>query len=275
MFSASRVMRLFVFLGLFALFGLIALAEAQDYVSDMLQAVNQLRLQRREANPSLQPVCISERLTSLTRQYAELQASRQQGGHYVDGQFPKIRYSVEVAENLFEGYAEAGADRAQSVLTTMIRTPGQLQNLMDPGSTHIGVGRATSERDGTTYYYWVVVLAQTRERCGRAGESLAEMIAPPESRRELQHSFWEPVAGGGGIERVEEVQRTYLDTMPRVDESGANHQNLPQGDPMPQDYMADSQQNTQAQQPPQYSQNSQDSQQYPQPRQARFYRYQY
>lgn len=195
------------------------LAYAQDYVSDMLEAINNARRQAR-----VRPVCISERLLGRARQYAELQAARQQGGHYVDGRLPRDRYDVDrVTEALFEGYGESGAGRASTALPMMLQGRRTRRNLLNPYYTHVAVGRATGERDGQQFYYWVVVLTKSRERCGRAGQSVAEMIAPPERRKEIQHSYWEPIPGMGGMERVEEVERTMLDTVPRIDETDSYH----------------------------------------------------
>lgn len=215
------------------IFALISLASAQDFVQSMLRQVNVARRQG-----GLAPVCISPRLMTIAQRYASLQARTRRGGHYADGSRPEWRIPYPVmAENLFEGFGGAGSGHARVAMGELMQDAPHRSNIMDPRFTHIGVGRASVYRAGQTYYYWVQIFVQSAEPCRwwRFPPTLPNVIAPPEQRTVIRKWVDEPYPGAGGVERLEEIRKTFPNSVPPIDESGSwdhlDNQDYPLNDP--------------------------------------------
>lgn len=209
---------------LITFFGCFAVVSAQSFVTDMLSQINKERTAEGVAS-----VCLSPQLTKTAQTYADLQASLKQGGHYAGGQTPQDRVGnlTSVAENLFEGYQAAGSSSAVVANTELMRDAPDRANIINSDYTHVGIGRAYTEQQGQQYYYWVQFFAKMDDLCSpsnplgaKTAKSLPEQLAPTEKSVVIRQTINETVPGGGGMERVEQVEKTYLDTVPRIDESG-------------------------------------------------------
>lgn len=212
---------------------LLSLVSAQHFLRSMVGEINSAR-----RRVSVRPVCISPRLTTIAQRYADLQASRRRGGHYVDGRSPESRIPYySMAENLFEGFGGAGSGSARMAMGELMQDVPHRHNILDPDFTHVGVGRAVVDRAGQSYYYWVQIFARTGEPCRfwRFQPTLPGAIIPPEERMVIRKRVREPYPGAGGVEEVEEVRKTYLDSVPPIDESSSwdhlGNRNHPFNDP--------------------------------------------
>ena len=187
----------------------------------MLMKINEAR---RLAN--LKSLCISDQLTLSAQIYADKQAAMNMGGHFVGGE--RLRQRVvgikHVGENLFEGHGMTGAAEPAVAITEIMGDCNQRALVLDPLFTHVGIGRAaTTDGNDQPYYYWVQIFAQLNEPCtvenrfGVKPPTVAEYMAPPQTITMVKRKMVRPmIPGADGVEKVERVQRTYLDTIPRV-----------------------------------------------------------
>lgn len=221
-----RIISICMDLPLIILFLLIKAITGRSFDRDLIKEINQSRQE-----VGLKPICLSPKLTIIAQRYADVQASLGKGGHYADGKSPDIRAIRfrPIAENLFEGFSLMGGGKAAIVHQAIMNHPQQRDNIYSNRFSHVGIGRAETERSGQRYYYWVQLFARTSELCSwrnplgsLAGQSLAEAIAPPEQVIQIKHSFNEPEPGAGGLESVQTVHKTYLDTIPRIEEDSTN-----------------------------------------------------
>lgn len=152
---------------------LVGFATAQSYVRNMLYEINRAR-----EYVGLPALCLSISLTRQAQDYANLQASRRQGGHYVDGYDPEERalgYRI-MAENLFEGFGAAGCGSSRFAIGELMRDAPHRDNILAPEFTHVGIGRGTSFRQGRPYYYWVQIFVRSSKPCGWAPRLLLPRV---------------------------------------------------------------------------------------------------
>ena len=132
------------------------------YKKEMFERINKSR-----QGQGLPALCLNEKMMNIAQNYAGIQASKNQGGHFVGGVAPEqragsIRY---FAENLAEGPLCSDGWSGPKTHEIFMNNDVNRQNIMNPAYTHIGIGRATGSRNNAMYYYWVVWLAQLNEPC--------------------------------------------------------------------------------------------------------------
>jgi uncharacterized protein YkwD len=119
--------------------------------AEMLSRVNALR-----AAVGASPVTMCSPLTAAAQDYSGLMASTNYYGHVgPDGSEPWDRMSAHgynwrgAGENIAVGY-----QRVDEVMTAWRNSAGHYANIIKPGFTHVGFGRATSTNEGARIY-WV------------------------------------------------------------------------------------------------------------------------
>jgi uncharacterized protein YkwD len=92
------------------------------------------------------------KLDTVTRNYAQLMASRNEMGHFVGGTNPGQRITaggyrwLRYGENVARGYRTA-----QAVMNGWMNSPGHRANILNPRFVDLGVGVAT--RNGGTKFF--------------------------------------------------------------------------------------------------------------------------
>lgn len=114
-------------------------------------AVHLATINTARAQAGLRPLALDPRLATIAQRHACDMA--QQG--YLDHTSPDGRGLMDRAGGLtgFCAIAEniaRGQQDIPTVMATWLRSPGHRANLLDPGLTHVGLGRATGP-------YWVQV----------------------------------------------------------------------------------------------------------------------
>lgn len=151
--------------------------------ADMLTAVNKYRTAH-----GRRALCWSPQAAAKAQEYAQLMVG-QPINQYLRG--PPAQFYATVAgylaQNLFQGSVNTLSQQPEKAMENGLSHHTTLENILSEEATHLGVGMATFVKDNDTFYYWVQVFVKGDGPCNppQPPQSLADLFAKPEERREV------------------------------------------------------------------------------------------